>query len=113
MFDSQTRLAGDVADELEGFFDAARGTDKPWANGHLFESRIRRNIKLAEAPSFGQPILTYDPQSNGSADYAALAEEVEKTLGLAPVAPAADVRIDSTQGLRAATLAGRREPLVA
>ncbi|MEM1013429.1 MAG: ParA family protein [Planctomycetota bacterium] len=114
MFDSQTRLATDVADELEGFFESARGTDKPWARGQLFGSKIRRNIKLAEAPSFGQPILTYDPLSNGSADYAALAQEVEAMLELTrDDRPTGEVRIDSADGLKAATLAGRREPLVA
>src|SRR5205085_1389204 len=40
------------------------------------ESKIRRNIKLAESPSFGQTILKYEPQSHGAADYRALAREV-------------------------------------
>jgi chromosome partitioning protein len=105
MFDSQTRLATDVAQELEGFFDAARGTDMPWAKGHLFESRIRRNIKLAEAPSFGQPILTYDPLSNGSADYAALAQEVEELLQLTGDGPEGEVRVTSTEHLKVSRLA--------
>ncbi len=120
MFDSQTRLATDVANELEGFFESARGTDKPWAEGHLFETRIRRNIKLAEAPSFGQPILTYDPLSNGSADYAALAEEVAGRLdGIADGEPSATIGRTDTQRLRASGVSGnvlpevRREAAVA
>jgi chromosome partitioning protein len=43
---------------------------------HLFESRIRRNIRLAEAPSFEQSIFQYAPQSAGAEDYQALADEV-------------------------------------
>ena len=42
----------------------------------FFETRIRRNIRLAEAPSFGQSIFQYAPESNGAADYRALAQEV-------------------------------------
>lgn len=41
----------------------------------IFRSRIRLNVKLAEAPSFGKSILDYDPASNGAQDYMALAEE--------------------------------------
>ena len=77
MFDAQTRLGSDVIEELQGFFDAARGRNLPWSEGKLFETRIRRNIKLAEAPSFGQPIQVYDPQSNGAADYRKLAAELD------------------------------------
>ncbi len=47
-----------------------------WADARLFETRIRRNIKLAESPSFGQSIFGYAPGCNGAADYAALAREV-------------------------------------
>ena len=42
----------------------------------FFQTRIRRNIRLAEAPSFGQSIFEYAPDSNGAADYQSLAEEV-------------------------------------
>ena len=42
----------------------------------IFDTRIRRNIKLAECPSFGKTIIGYDPASNGTADYRALAAEV-------------------------------------
>ena len=80
MFDAQTRLSNDVVNELQGFFDAARGQYLPWSEAVLFASRIRRNIKLAEAPSFGQSILAYDAQSRGAADYRALAEELEGAI---------------------------------
>ncbi|MEY2724466.1 MAG: hypothetical protein RLZZ458_333, partial [Planctomycetota bacterium] len=41
-----------------------------------FNSRIRRNIKLAEAPGFGQSVLDYAPESHGAVDYQAMANEV-------------------------------------
>lgn len=108
MFDAQTRLGADVVADLQGFFDEARGQNLPWSEAELFETKIRRNIKLAEAPSFGQPILTYDPASNGAADYRALAEELEALLQLASVdeppeeePPAGEVFRTSTTGLKA------------
>ena len=42
----------------------------------VFDTVIHRNVRLAEAPSAGQPVLTYDPQSKGAAEYRALAEEI-------------------------------------
>ena len=80
MFDAQTKLSNEVVAELNGFIEAAQGKPLPWANARVFKTRIRRNIKLAESPSFGQHILKYDPASNGAADYRALAKEV---LGMA------------------------------
>ncbi len=86
MFDSQTRLTGEVVDELLRFIEQAQGKNLPWSRAKLFQSRIRRNIKLAESPSFGQTILKYEPSSNGAADYRALAREL---LGLPAVAAGA------------------------
>lgn len=77
LFDAQTRLSGEIVAELENFLAEARGKNLPWSEAKIFETRIRRNIKLAESPSFGQSILQYDPTSNGAADYRALAAEVE------------------------------------
>ena len=76
MFDSQTKLSNEVVAELSGFIDQARGQPLPWSEARLFKTKIRRNIKLAESPSFGQNILKYDPASNGAADYRNLAKEV-------------------------------------
>ncbi len=84
MFDAQTRLGTDVVNELQGFFDAARGQHLPWSDARLLSTKIRRNIKLAEAPSFGQSILAYDPASNGAADYRALAAEIDEGSDLDP-----------------------------
>jgi chromosome partitioning protein len=76
MFDSQTRLTSDVVDDLRGFITAAQGKDQPWSNAVIYRSHIRRNIKLAECPSFGKTIFQYGPTSHGAADYRALAREV-------------------------------------
>jgi hypothetical protein len=89
LFDSQTKLSNEVVAELKGFIDAAEGKNLPWSGAKLFKSKIRRNIKLAESPSFGQHIIQYDPGSNGANDYRALAREL---LGLPepePVKPTA------------------------
>jgi chromosome partitioning protein len=76
MFEANARLGREVIQDLTAFFEKARGTNTPWANAQLFGSRIRRNIKLAECPSFGQSIFAYAPGCNGAEDYAALAREV-------------------------------------
>jgi chromosome partitioning protein len=76
MFDGQAKLSTEVVNELRAFIDGAQGKPLPWAGARIFDTRIRRNIKLAECPSFGKTIIGYDPASNGAADYRALAAEV-------------------------------------
>ncbi len=76
MFDSQTKLSNEVVNDLNGFIEQAAGKNLPWSATRIFSSRIRRNIKLAESPSFGQTILQYDSASHGATDYRALAREV-------------------------------------
>ena len=75
LFDTGTRLAEEVVHDVESFFESS-ADGKPWSGSHPFQSRIRRNIRLAEAPSFGQSVFEYAPSSNGAADYSALAEEL-------------------------------------
>jgi chromosome partitioning protein len=77
MYESSTRLAGEVARDVDEFFDAQRETASPWSDSRAFATRIRRNIRLAEAPSFGQSILQYASDSHGADDYRQLAEEVQ------------------------------------
>jgi chromosome partitioning protein len=77
-FDASAKLSGEVTGEVETFLAEARGRNQPWSEAVIFETQIRRNIKLAEAPSFGQSIFQYAPNSAGAADYAVLAEEVIK-----------------------------------
>jgi chromosome partitioning protein len=97
MFDSQTKLGGEVVAELHGFIDAAKGKQLPWADAKVFKTRVRRNIKLAESPSFGQHIMKYDPASNGAADYRMLAREVlgmgQEVVEAAPVSAPASAAI--------------------
>lgn len=75
LYETGTRLASDVTDDLMRFL-AQSDPQAPWADATLFETRIRRNIKLAEAPSFGQSIHDYEPGSAGAQDYAAVVREV-------------------------------------
>lgn len=76
LYESGTRLAGEVEADVEAFFAQLRTRGGAWAGVRLFETRIRRNIRLAEAPSFGRSIFAYAEQSRGAEDYAALAGEV-------------------------------------
>jgi chromosome partitioning protein len=76
MFDGNVRLSNEVVQELDRFFESSRSAQQPWSEAKLFRTRIRRNIKLTESPSFGTSVLKYDPQSNGAADYRALAREI-------------------------------------
>lgn len=65
MHDGRTRLATDVEDELRKHFP-----------GLLFNSVIPRNVRVAEAPSFGKPVTHHDPHSAGAGAYFELAKEV-------------------------------------
>ncbi len=76
MFDAGTRLAGEVSNDVEQFFLQCREQRTCWATAQPFQTRIRRNVRLAEAPSFGQSIFHYAPGSNGADDYRQLAHEV-------------------------------------
>ncbi|RME36834.1 MAG: hypothetical protein D6788_10795, partial [Planctomycetota bacterium] len=76
MYESTTRLAGEVVEDLSAFLASARSGDTPWSQARLYKTVIRRNIKLAESSSFGQTVFDYAPKSNGAADYARLAAEV-------------------------------------
>lgn len=79
MYDTGTRLAAEVSADVEEFFELQSESNETWAGARAFTTRIRRNIRLAEAPSFGQSIFKYAPHSHGSEDYRRLAQEV---LGL-------------------------------
>ena len=91
LYESSTRLSQEVIDDLQEYLDKSRNTNVPWAKARIFNTRIRRNIKLAECPSFGQSIFRYAPSCNGAEDYAALAREV---LGDKSTVLAARVEMD-------------------
>lgn len=67
MFDGRTNLSIQVADEVKKFF-----TTK------VYKTIIPRNVRLSEAPSYGEPIIIYDPKSKGAEVYMKLAKEVIK-----------------------------------
>lgn len=76
LYDAATKLAQEVVSDLSAFLEKSRGANVPWSNARVFDTKIRRNIKLAECPSFGKSVFAYAPKSSGAADYAALANEV-------------------------------------
>ncbi len=76
MHEGNTILANEVINDVNSFLTEARGTDAPWSNAVVYHPPIRRNIKLAESPSFGQSIFDYAPDCHGAKDYAKLAESV-------------------------------------
>jgi chromosome partitioning protein len=65
MYDDRTNLARQVADDLKDFF-----------GNEVLTTVIPRSIRLAEAPSYGKPILMYDPRSKGAESYIRLAKEI-------------------------------------
>ncbi len=65
MFDDRTNLSHQVRDDLRDFFGK-----------QVFETVIPRNVRLAEAPSYGKPIFLYDPHCKGAESYLDLAKEV-------------------------------------
>ena len=65
MYDERTNLSHQVRDDLKDFF-----------GDQVFETLIPRNVRLAEAPSYGKPIFLYDPECRGAESYLELAKEV-------------------------------------
>ena len=75
MFDARTKLAEEVEEQVRGHF-----------SGRVFRSVIPRSVRLAEAPSFGQPAALYDPRSKGAQAYRDLALEILGQYGATPTA---------------------------
>jgi len=69
MFDSRTKLANEVVQQVTGYFKEK-----------VFRTVIPRNVKLSEAPSHALPISEYDPGCLGALSYSSLAEEVVKRV---------------------------------
>lgn len=65
MFDTRNNICHSVANEIKNYF-----------NEQVFKSVITRNVKLAEAPSFGKPLMLYDAGSTGAENYLSLAKEI-------------------------------------
>ncbi|MFN3393656.1 MAG: ParA family protein, partial [Candidatus Thermochlorobacter sp.] len=71
MYDSRLRLSNQVAEEVRKYFKEK-----------VFNTLIRRNVKISEAPSHGKPIILYDAQSLGTKDYIDLAYEMFERDGI-------------------------------
>ena len=69
MFDSRSRLAAEVGEQLQQHFGSK-----------LFATTIPRNVRLAEAPSHGMPALVYDAKAKGTQAYRELAAELQRRL---------------------------------
>jgi chromosome partitioning protein len=114
LYESSTKLAQEVINDLQDYLDKSRGNTAPWSKACIFKTRIRRNIKLAECPSFGQSIFSYARNCHGAEDYRTLAQEV---LGESPTVLAARVELDDrgrarvieSEAATAAEIAGTEE----
>lgn len=67
LYDKRRKLSIEVLEFIDENYDL-----------HVFSSYIRNNVKASEAPSFGQSVIAYDPQSNSAKDYTNLVEEILK-----------------------------------
>ena len=65
MYDNRNRLSSDVSNDLQSSFGDL-----------VYKTIIPRNVRLAEAPSFGKPVIYYDKSSQGAKAYLALASEI-------------------------------------
>ncbi len=98
LYEAQTNLAAEVHADIEQFLEEHRGSETPWSDAVLFHPPVRRNIRLAEAPSFGRTVFQYAPACLGAADYRRVAEDlaardtaaVADDPGHSPSADAAD-----------------------
>ena len=70
MFDGRTRQALEVIGELERYFP-----------NEIFKTHVPRNVRLSEAPSYGKPVILFDPKSRGAQAYTAVAREMLEPAG--------------------------------
>jgi len=84
MYDKRVILSAEVKADIEQFLGKARETDCPWSGAQIIPVHVRRNIKLAEAPSYGKTIFEYEPRCNGAEDYKTVAEDIHSQTGAEP-----------------------------
>ena len=87
MLDARTNLSTEVLREIDSHFGPL-----------LTKARIRNNVKLAEAPSFGRTIFEHAPDSNGARDYEAFADEFLAKIGMAGAPSDAPSTSEGTNG---------------
>ncbi len=106
MYDGQTTHTQEVVNDLEQFLAGERAKNVPWRNAKVLRPPVRRNIKLAECPSFGQTIFEYAPNAQGALDYLALGGSLIETwepsaAKPSPAATEADDPSDESEPLEA------------
>ena len=79
MYDARTKLSSQVADEVRAHFGEL-----------VFKTVVPRSVRLSEAPSYGEPVVTLDPTSRGSISYKLLAAELEARYAMTVAEPAPD-----------------------
>ncbi|MGI8474817.1 MAG: ParA family protein [Thermomicrobiales bacterium] len=84
MYDARTRLSASVVEEVRRYFPH-----------RIFRTLVPRSIRLAEAPSYGQAIAEYDPESRGAQAYRAVSEELLERLRLAAPAFGSELNIEA------------------
>jgi chromosome partitioning protein len=94
MFDTRASLPSEVRADIEHFLESARGTDCAWAQAQILPTFIRRNIKLAEAPSYGQTIFEYERNCHGAEDYTKVAESIHSQ---GQTTPQLDTQLDDAE----------------
>ncbi len=82
MYDARTRLAAQVADEVRSHF-AER----------VLQTAIPRSVRVSEAPSYGQTVMTYDPGSTGALSYLEAARELAAQVAARPPAGGRDTAV--------------------
>jgi chromosome partitioning protein len=111
MFDGRASLTNEVKDDIEQFLKNAQGTDCPWSEAHILPVHIRRNIKLAEAPSYGKTIFEYEENCHGAEDYRKVAELIHaQCYPSAPAEKLQSVAVNEIQGQPTTPSAASPEP---
>ncbi len=114
MFDGRASLPNEVKEDIEQFLENAQGTNCPWSEAKILPVHIRRNIKLAEAPSYGKTIFEYEQNCHGAEDYKKVAELIhahfypsatEKESQLAAVDESQEQQQPDTQPIESQTVA--------
>ncbi|MGD1042158.1 MAG: AAA family ATPase [Sedimentisphaerales bacterium] len=80
MFEARASLPNEVKADIEKFLTTARNTNCAWSEAQILPVYVRRNITLAEAPSYGQTIFEYDPSCHGSEDYKKVAQLIHNQM---------------------------------
>jgi len=104
MHDSQTSHSKEVVADLEDFFESQRDSATAWASARVYHPPIRRNIKLAECPSFGQTIFQYAMWAPGALDYKKLGDTIiaewDRALAVAKASDLSEAEIRVLKGAK-------------